>query len=48
MTDIPIDTTNYEHRFGTPAGSAFWSFRIVSVDRAIRETHKPSKAKNGT
>jgi hypothetical protein len=45
MTDIPIDTTDYEHRFGKPAGRAFWSFRIVSADPAIRDhvftTHKP-------
>ena len=44
MTDIPIDTTDYEHRFGKPAGRAFWSFRIVSADPAIRDhvftTHK--------
>ena len=45
MTDIPIDTTDYEHRFGKPVGSAFWSFRIVSTDSAVRDhvftTHKP-------
>jgi hypothetical protein len=44
MTDIPIDTDDYEHRFGKPAGRAFWSFRIVSAD-LIRDhvftTHKP-------
>ena len=37
MTDIPMDTTDYEHRFGKPAGRAFWSFRIVSADPAIRD-----------
>jgi hypothetical protein len=36
MTDIPIDTDDYEHRFGKPVGRAFWSFRIVSVD-SIRD-----------
>jgi hypothetical protein len=45
MTDIAIDTTDYEHRFGKPVGRAFWSFRIVSADPAIRDhvftTHKP-------
>jgi hypothetical protein len=45
MTDIAIDTKDYEYRFGTPAGRAFWSFRIVSADPAIRDhvftTHKP-------
>ncbi len=45
MTDIPIDTKDYEHRFGKPAGRAFWSFRIVSADPAIRDhvftTHNP-------
>lgn len=44
-TEIPIDTKDYEHRFGKPAGRAFWSFRIVSADPAIRDhvftTHKP-------
>ena len=45
MTEIPIDNDNYERRFGKPAGRAFWSFRIVSSDPAIRDhvftTHKP-------
>jgi hypothetical protein len=45
MTDIPIDTEDYEHRFSKPLGRAFWSFRIVSADPAIRDhaftTHKP-------
>jgi hypothetical protein len=45
MTDIPIDTKDYEQRFGKPVGRAFWSFRIVSADTAIRDhvftTHKP-------
>jgi hypothetical protein len=45
MTDIPIDTKDWQHRFGKPAGRAFWSFRIVSTDPAIRDhvftTHKP-------
>ena len=44
-TEIPIDTDDYEHRFGKPAGRAFWSFRIVSADPAIRDhvftTRKP-------
>ena len=44
-TEIPIDTDDYEHRFGEPAGRAFWSFRIVSADPAIRDhiftTRKP-------
>ena len=42
--EAPIDTDEYEHRFGKPAGRAFWSFRIVSADPAIRDhvftTHK--------
>ena len=42
---IPIDTEDYECRFGKPAGRAFWTFRIVSADPAIRDhvftTHKP-------
>jgi hypothetical protein len=37
MTDIPIDTEDYERRFGKPAGRAFWKFRIVSADPAIRD-----------
>jgi hypothetical protein len=37
MTDIPIDTDDYEHRFGKPVGRAFWSFRIVSADPAVRD-----------
>ena len=45
MTDMPIDTTDYEHRFGKPVGRAFWNFRIVSADPAVRDhvftTHKP-------
>ncbi len=45
MADIPIDTKDYEHRFGKPAGRDFWSFRVVSADPAIRDhvftTHKP-------
>jgi hypothetical protein len=45
MTDIPIDTEDYERRFGKPVGRAFWSFRIVSTDSAVRDhvftTHKP-------
>jgi hypothetical protein len=45
MTDIPIDTEDYERRFGEPVGRAFWSFRIVSADPAIRNhvftTRKP-------
>ena len=44
-TEIHIDTDEYEHRFGKPAGRAFWSFRNVSADPAIRDhvftTHKP-------
>ena len=44
-TEIPIDTEDYERRFGKPVGRAFWSFRIVSADPAIRDhvftTHKP-------
>ena len=28
-TEIPIDTKDYERRFGKPVGRAFWSFRIV-------------------
>ena len=43
--DVSIDTEEYEHRFGKPAGRAFWSFRIVSADPAIRDhvftTRKP-------
>ena len=43
--EAPIDTDEYEHRFGKPAGRAFWSFRNVSADPAIRDhvftTHKP-------
>ncbi len=42
---IPIDTED-EHRFGKPSDRAFWSFRIVSADPAIRDhvftTHKPA------
>ncbi len=45
MNEVPIDTDEYEHRFGKPAGRAFWSFRIVSADPAIRDhvftTRKP-------
>jgi hypothetical protein len=44
-TELPIDTDDYQHRFGKPAGRAFWSFRIVSADPAIRDhiftTRKP-------
>jgi len=44
-TEIPIDIEDYERRFGKPAGRAFWKFRIVSTDSAIRDhifaTHKP-------
>ena len=36
MTDIPIDTDDYEHRFGKPVGRAFWSFRIVSADFSLK------------
>ena len=43
--NIAIDTKDYERRFGKPAGRAFWSFRIISADPAIRDhvftTHKP-------
>ncbi len=46
MQMIPIDTEDYERRFGKPAGRAFWRFRIVSADPAIRDhvftTHKPT------
>jgi hypothetical protein len=42
---MPIDTTDYESRFGRLAGRTFWSFRIVSADPAIRDhvftTRKP-------
>jgi len=45
MTDIPIETDDYERRFGKPVGRAYWSFQIVSADSAIRDhvftTHKP-------
>jgi len=45
MTDVPIDTDDYERRFGKPGGRGFWSFRIVSADPAIRDhvfiTHEP-------
>ena len=45
MTDIPIETDDYERRFGKPVVRAFWSFQIVSADSAIRDhvftTHKP-------
>jgi hypothetical protein len=45
MTDIPIDTDDYERRFGKPAGRGFWRFRIVSESPAIRDhiftTNKP-------
>jgi len=45
MTDTPIDTDEYERRFGRPAGRAFWSFQIVSADSAARDhvfiTHRP-------
>jgi hypothetical protein len=37
MTDIPIDTEDYERRYEKSAGRAFWSFRIVSADPAIRD-----------
>ena len=37
MTDIPIETDDYEARFGKPVGRAFWSFQIVSADSAIRD-----------
>jgi hypothetical protein len=30
MTDLPIDTTDYEHRFGKPAGRAFWSWKSTA------------------
>jgi hypothetical protein len=42
---VPINTDDYERRFGKPVGRAFWSFRIVSADSAIRDhlftTHRP-------
>ena len=42
---IPIDTEDYIRRLGKPVGRAFWTFRIVSADPAIRDhvftTHKP-------
>ena len=45
MTDTPIDTKDYEQRFGKPVGRGFWRFRMVSADPAIRDhaftTHKP-------
>ena len=43
--DTRIDTEDYERRYEKPAGRAFWSFRIVSADPAIRDhvftTRKP-------
>ena len=42
---IPIDTKDSARHFGKPTGRAFWSFRIVSADPAIRDhvftTQKP-------
>ena len=44
MTDIPIETDEYEQRFGKPVGRGFWHFRIVSSSPAVRDhvftTHK--------
>ena len=44
-SEIPIDSQDYERRFGKPSGRAFWSFRIISTAPAIRDhvftTRKP-------
>ena len=44
-SEASIDTEDYERRFGKPVGRAFWRFRIVSADPAVRDhvftTHQP-------